>query len=381
MDVFEEFETDARHSAALAASSVHYKKMYDRISGLAKIGVWEFDLVTEKLIWTDTVYDLFEIPRNSVLQRSDTLKFYNERSLKEMERLRSEAITSGSGFAMDILIRTASGDDRWIRLTADIEQENGRSVRIFGTKQDITAERVAQQKVQVLQVQLGYLARASAMEVMASTLAHKVSQPLATATNYLSASLAIAAREPASPKIVECLSEALQSTLRAGDIIRQMRAMARKVEVSKETFELEQVVSEALSIVAARYEEVYINCDLGLSVPVFGDFFQIQQVFINLISNACDAAVGGECEVTIQSSKDETHLAICVLDNGPGIEQDIFPNIFEAFATSRPASLGLGLSIAQTIIEAHGGHIRADNRSEGGASICFTLPFQSEDCH
>jgi len=139
MDVFEEFETDARHFAALAASSVHYKKMYDRISGLAKIGVWEFDLVTEKLIWTDTVYDLFEIPRNSVLQRSDTLKFYNERSLKEMERLRSEAITSGSGFAMDILIRTASGADRWIRLTADIEQENGRSVRIFGTKQDITA--------------------------------------------------------------------------------------------------------------------------------------------------------------------------------------------------------------------------------------------------
>jgi len=349
--------------------------MYDRISGLAKIGVWEFDLVTEKLTWTDTVYDLFEIPRGSELQRSDTLKYYEERSLREMEQLRSEAIRSGTGFAMDIVIRTASGTERSIRLTADIEQENGKSIRIFGTKQDITAERTTLQKVQFLQNQLGHLARASAMEVMASTLAHKVSQPLATATNYLSATLAIAAYEPVSPKIAHGMNEALQSTIRAGEIIRQMRAMASKAKVSTETFELQQVVKEALSIVAARYNDLSINCDLGSPELISGDFFQIQQVFINLISNACDSAADGACRITIESSKGESQLEICVSDNGPGIEKDILPNIFEAFVTTRPAGLGIGLSIAQTIIESHGGHIRANNLSEGGASICFTIPF------
>jgi C4-dicarboxylate-specific signal transduction histidine kinase len=307
--------------------------MYDRISDLAKIGVWEFDLVTEKLIWTDAVYDLFEVPRGTVLHRGDTLKFYDQRSRREMEQLRSQAIRSGSGFAMDIVIRTAKGAERCIRLTADIEQENGKSVRIFGTKQDVTADRAAQQKVQFLQNQLGYLARASAMEVMASTLAHKVSQPLAAATNYLSAALMIAGRETVSAQITHCLDEALQSTLQAGEIIRQTRAMTRKDTVNRETLELEQVVKEAISIVAARNGNMYIESDLGPAAILSGDFFQLQQVFINLMVNACEAAAGEECRIIIQCSKGNTHLEISVSDNGPGLNKDILPNIFEAFVT------------------------------------------------
>lgn len=377
--IVEEFERDDGQSATEVAATDHFKKMYDRVSELAKIGVWEFDLVKEEMTWTDTVYDLFEIPRGTMLQRSDAVKYYNDRSLREMEQLRSKAIGTGTGFAMDIAIRTAKGSDRYIRLTADIEQENGKSVRIFGTKQDVTAERAAQQKVQFLQNQLGHLARASAMEVMASTLAHKVSQPLAAATNYLSAALMLASRETVSPQIAHALDEALQSTLRAGEIIQQMRAMTGRTKVSTETFELEHVVNEALSIIGARYSDLSISFDLGPTASISGDFFQIQQVFINLISNAFDAAAGEECQINIQCSRGEAHLEICVSDNGPGIGNDILPDIFEAFVTTKSAGLGIGLSVAQTIIEAHGGHIRASNLSDGGASICFTLPFIAVD--
>lgn len=372
--IVEDFERDDGQSATEVAATNHYKKMYDRISGLAKIGVWEYDLVKEEMTWTDTVYDLFEIPRGTMLQRSDVLKYYDDQSLSEMEQLRSEAIRTGTGFTVDIAIRTAKGSDKYIRLTADIEQENGKSVRIFGTKQDVTAERATQQKFQFLQNQLGYLARASAMEVMASTLAHKVSQPLAAATNYLSAARITAVRQTASPQITHALDEALQSTLRAGEIIRQMRAMTGKTKVNPEPFELEQVVKEALSIVGVTYSGLSINCDVEPAALITGHFFQIQQVFINLISNAADAAAGRECKINIQCSKGEAHLEICVSDNGPGIGKDILPDIFEAFVTTKPAGLGIGLSVAQTIIEAHGGHIRAGNLSDGGAYICFTLP-------
>src|SRR3954469_19873407 len=164
---------------APAASVAHYKKMYDRSSALARIGVWECDLATEQLTWTDGVYDLFELPRGSPLERARIVDFYDDESRREMERLRARAIAEGGSFSLDILIRTARGNERWLRLTADVEQERGHSVRIFGTKQDVTAERRAQEEVRALQAELIHLARRSAMGTMAATLAHELNQPLA----------------------------------------------------------------------------------------------------------------------------------------------------------------------------------------------------------
>ena len=167
-----------------AASIAHYKKMYDRASALARIGVWECDLASGALTWTDGVYDLFELPRGAPLDRARIVALYDEESRREMERLRAAAITEGSGFSLDIRIRTARGNERWLRLTADIEQENKRAVRIFGTKQDITQAKAAQAEVRALQAELIQVSRRSAMGVMAATLAHELNQPLTAISNY-----------------------------------------------------------------------------------------------------------------------------------------------------------------------------------------------------
>jgi two-component system, LuxR family, sensor kinase FixL len=165
---------DERLQIDPAREAAHYKKMYDRVSALAKIGVWECVLVTEHLTWTDTVYDLFDIPRGAPIHRAEIVGLYHPESRREMERLRAEAIRSGTGFTLDIRIRTALGNERWVRLSADVEQEDGRSVRIFGTKQDISLERAAREKMQALQTELIHVPRVSAMGTMASTLAHEL---------------------------------------------------------------------------------------------------------------------------------------------------------------------------------------------------------------
>lgn len=127
---------------ALAVSALRYRKMYERASALAQIGVWECDLATSRLTWTDGVYDMFDLPRGSAITREMVLALYEPASRIEMERLRRQAIESCGGFSLEVRVRSARGTPKWIRLTAEVEADAGVPVRIFGLKQDITRERL-----------------------------------------------------------------------------------------------------------------------------------------------------------------------------------------------------------------------------------------------
>lgn len=122
-------------------SAADAKRLYDQAALLAKVGAWECELARETLTWTDGVYDLFGLPRGSTLHRPSTVDLYHDDSRAEMQRLRAKAIASGGGFSMEAHIRTPAGEDRWMRLVANVACENGRPVRIYGAKQDITHEK------------------------------------------------------------------------------------------------------------------------------------------------------------------------------------------------------------------------------------------------
>lgn len=356
------------------ASAAHYRKMYDRVSVLAKIGVWECDLATEQLTWTDTVYDIFGVERGTKIDRSTTLGIYEPKSRREMERLRSEAIEHGTGFSCDIQINPNAGEARWVRLTAEVEQEAGKSVRIFGTKQDITSEKAAQDKLKSLQTELIHLSRASAMGAMASTLAHELNQPLAAVSSYLSAIRRMAPTENVSSNLKECIDGALEATHRAGHIIRSVRAMSAKGAGKKEEVELELILREATDLAIAGIAHLSVSWDISPDLTVYADRIQIQQVMINLIRNACEAAGEGACQVGIVALSKGADVEVCVSDEGPGIPEDMLTQVFDGFISTKAEGLGMGLSISRTIIEAHGGSISAKNLPEGGASVCFTLP-------
>jgi diguanylate cyclase (GGDEF)-like protein len=132
------------------SSGARYKKMFERASALARIGVWECNLADGALTWTDGVYDIFELPRGSALERARIVELYTDESRAEMERLRARAIAERGSFCVDVQIRTAKGNMRWMRLSADVECEAGEPVRIFGLKQDITQEKDLLERLQRL---------------------------------------------------------------------------------------------------------------------------------------------------------------------------------------------------------------------------------------
>ena len=145
-----ELDAQARLIRQQAASLAHSRKIFERASAAARIGVWECSLPDETLSWTDQVYDIFEIPRGSVPDRKKILTCYSPDSLKMLEEVRSKAIAERCGFNLDAEITTAKGRRRWIRLTATVECENGVVVRIFGMKQDITEEKLLYDRTRYL---------------------------------------------------------------------------------------------------------------------------------------------------------------------------------------------------------------------------------------
>ncbi|MDO9415977.1 sensor domain-containing diguanylate cyclase [Pararhizobium sp.] len=133
-----------------AIALAHSRKIYDRSSAAARIGVWECSLPDNTLTWTDMVYDIFELPRGSVIDRKQTVAFYTEESVRELCLKRTKAIEECGGFSMDAEIITAKGNRRWMRITATVESEDGIPVRIFGMKQDITDEKNMQDQTRYL---------------------------------------------------------------------------------------------------------------------------------------------------------------------------------------------------------------------------------------
>lgn len=126
-------------SLSLAAAVRRLQTRYGP-SPIATVGLWECDLVTEQLTWSDGVYDLFDVPRGTPVDRAMTVRFYDPRSRIEMECLRTGAIRDKTGFSVDAQIRSARGVARWIRITAQVECVGGQVVRLFGAKHDVTQE-------------------------------------------------------------------------------------------------------------------------------------------------------------------------------------------------------------------------------------------------
>ncbi|WP_208250266.1 GGDEF domain-containing protein [Rhizobium sp. T1470] len=133
-----------------AIALAHSRKIFDRSSEAARIGVWECSLPDNRLVWTKMVYDLFDVPYEADLDRAEILKCYSKESLAELVRLRSRAIQEQSGFTLDAEIVTPKGNTRWIRITATVECEGDVPARIFGMKLDITAEKMMFDQIRYL---------------------------------------------------------------------------------------------------------------------------------------------------------------------------------------------------------------------------------------
>ncbi|WP_142250052.1 sensor protein FixL [Bradyrhizobium sp. UNPF46] len=265
------------------------------------------------------------------------------------------------------------------------EMESGGEPYFTGFVRDLTEHQQTQARLQELQAELVHVSRLTAMGEMASALAHELNQPLAAISNYMKGSrrLLAGSSDPNSPKVESALDRAAEQALRAGQIIRRLRDFVSRGESEKRVESLSKLIEEAgaLGLAGAREQNVQLRFSLDPDADlVLADRVQIQQVLVNLFRNALEAmAQSPRRELVVANTRvGDGMIEVEVSDSGTGFRDDVIPNLFQTFFTTKDTGMGVGLSISRSIIEAHGGRMWAENNASGGATFRFTLPATDE---
>jgi two-component system, LuxR family, sensor kinase FixL len=254
--------------------------------------------------------------------------------------------------------------------------------RVFtGFIHDITQRQKAELRFHELQSELAHVGRLTELGTLASSLAHELNQPLTAIANYCEGASALLEEEPAREGLDmarEALRDTAEQALRAGEIVRRMRDFLSHGESEHRIESLSKIMTEAnaLALVGSREHDIEVQISLDPEAEsVFVDRIQIQQVLVNLIRNAIEAMLDSPVRtLTISTSAEEDMITVAIEDSGSGISDELAPQLFQPFVTSKEAGMGIGLSICRTIIEAHGGRIWFEPAAEGGTIFQFTLP-------
>jgi signal transduction histidine kinase len=260
--------------------------------------------------------------------------------------------------------------------TAELKQTNEQL-------QAETAERkIAEDGLVRAQAEAAHASRLALVGELTASIAHELNQPLgAILSNSDAAELLLESAGPQLDDIRQILADIRRDDLRASEVIKHLRALLRKREVELLPLDLNEVVADALRLVdgESRRRGIEVETELSAVLPaVRGDKTQLQQVLLNLVLNGMEAMAESSAakrRLTVQTAGDPNEEAeVAVTDTGPGISPDRLPRLFDAFFTTKEYGMGLGLSIARSIIESHGGRIWAEKNTDGGAVFRFTLP-------
>jgi len=242
-------------------------------------------------------------------------------------------------------------------------------------------------EAQRLRRDLTHIGRVSAMGELTASLAHELNQPLtAILSNAQAAQRFLAADVVNLEEIREILGDIVADDKRAGEVIHRLRALIKKGDLEPTSLDLNDVVGEVARLMRsdATLRSVSMSLELAADLPrVRGDRVQLQQVVLNLVLNGFEAMRepgAGDGTLVIRTAREgAAAVAIAVEDSGIGIDEKDADRMFQPLYTTKAEGLGMGLAIARTIIDAHGGRIGAANNPRGGATFSFTLPAGTED--
>ena len=350
------------------------------------LGIWEWDLGKDEIWATNARRALLGWPASGKITLEDFISTVHPDDRNRIRQAIDDAIHKGQDYDSEYRLVLPDGIVRWMAARGSMHFDaHGNPARLLGINIDITARKQAELEAKQRRDELSHLSRVALVGELSASIAHELNQPLAgILTNAGAGEFVIDRGDVDLKELRELLADISADARRASDVIRDIRGMIKKEQVTRRRINLNDVVTNAVQIIGsdALLHACELKTSLEAALPIVEvDPVQIQQVLINLILNAFDAmrdtpVSKRRVEIMTRENGDGA-IRISVRDYGVGISEEMRSRIFEQFFTTKPEGLGMGLAIVRSIVEEHAGTIEAENAEGEGARFHFTLPISA----
>lgn len=350
---------------------------------ISRTGSWAWNVTTGEVSWSAEHFRIFGLdPDAATPSYAAFVDRIHPEDRPGFDDMLEKAVRDGNNFEWDFRIVMPDGATKYLHSLGHLTAYGAENTEFVGTIMDVTERRAAEE---ALRGALGDLERASRLNTMGqltASIAHEINQPLAAIiTNAEACLLWLEADRPDLEEARQAATRIVRNGHRAGDIIKSVRALTRKSTPEMVPLGINDVIREVIVLMGAEFRRRGVRVETSLSsglVSVVGDRVQLQQVVLNLIMNGIEAMahpMNGQPRLQISSTNDESGgVLVAIADSGPGLDLTRADRIFEAFFTTKPEGMGMGLSICRSIIDAHGGRLWASPNLPNGAVFQFALP-------
>jgi PAS domain S-box-containing protein len=360
------------------------ERRLEEAQSISHVGYWERDLATDRYAWSNETYRIFGLrPQERVMTFEAIRDAVHPADRSMMTAAVTKALESGSRYDLEYRAICPDGEIRFVRSQGDVvRDESGRPRHVFGTVQDVTELRHAEEALRKAQGELAHVTRVKTLGELVASIAHEINQPLTAIVADATASLNwLGKPEPPLEMVREALQGIVADGHRAGDVIQRIRQLATKSYPQKARLDTNDLIHGVVPLVRTEVLKHQVSLRLALASslpPALGDRVQLQQVIINLVMNGVEAMAivdDRPRELVIRSEgHDGDRVLVAVQDAGVGLDPRHVDRLFSAFFTTKPGGMGMGLSISRSIIEGHGGRLWATPNPKHGATFQFTLP-------